>query len=176
MRDDEQVYLPAPSLGDRVAVWLATGLGIGLAAPAPGTIGGLWGLALVPAVTCQNQLGAQIGVVCLLAAIAIPICSVAARALGTGGDVGAIVLDEIAALPIVFIGLASPSWKVIAVGFALFRLCDIAKPGLIREAEKLPGGLGIVADDTLAAILACIALHATLWLDQATGLLWLTPA
>ena len=31
---------------DRIAVWLATGLGVGLVSPAPGTAGGLWGLPL----------------------------------------------------------------------------------------------------------------------------------
>jgi hypothetical protein len=30
-----------------------------------------------------------------------------------------------------------------------------------------------VADDCVAAVLACLLLHAVLWLDRATGLAWL---
>ena len=176
MHADDEVYLSAPTLGDRLAVWVATGLGIGLVAPAPGTIGGLWGLLLIPAVTSLDHMGAQIGVALLLAAIAAPICGAAARALGASSDPGAIVLDEIVALPIVFIGIPAPNWPTIAAGYLLFRLCDICKPGLAREAEKLPGGLGIVADDFLAAVLACLLLHGAQWLDHATGLAWLTTS
>ena len=36
----------------------------------------------------------------------------------------------------------------------LFRLFDIWKPGPIRRLEKLPGGLGIMADDVLAGLFA----------------------
>ncbi len=35
-----------------------------------------------------------------------------------------------------------------------FRGCDIAKPPPIRQAERLPGGWGMMADDVLAGALA----------------------
>ena len=38
--------------------------------------------------------------------------------------------------------------------FALFRLFDIWKPGPVGRAERLPGGLGILADDLLAGAIA----------------------
>jgi phosphatidylglycerophosphatase A len=46
------------------------------------------------------------------------------------------------------------------VGFALFRVLDIAKPWPIRWAdEKVEGGLGIMLDEVIAGILACLCLQ-----------------
>ena len=40
--------------------------------------------------------------------------------------------------------------------FILFRVFDISKPGLIKDAEKLSGGLGIVMDDVVAAVFTAL--------------------
>lgn len=40
------------------------------------------------------------------------------------------------------------------LAFLLFRLFDIAKPGLVKRAENLRGGLGIMADDVVAGAIA----------------------
>jgi phosphatidylglycerophosphatase A len=177
MHADDEVFVPAsPSVASRAAVWLATGLGLGLVTPAPGTVAGLWGVGLAAAVALVSPLGAQITVIVLLALVAVPICGSAARSLGASGDPGAIVLDEIVALPIVFVGVSAVTWPIIIAGYLLFRICDIAKPGLARSAEKLPGGAGIVADDCVAAVLACLLLHGTIWLDRQAGLNWLAAS
>ena len=42
--------------------------------------------------------------------------------------------------------------SVLIAGFLLFRLFDITKPWPVRQFEKLPGGLGIMADDQIAAL------------------------
>ena len=73
-------------------------------------------------------------------------------------------------LPIVFIGVEILHPTVWVAGFLLFRLLDISKPWPIRWAERLPEGWGIMADDWLAAALACLALHGLLWFDQALEL------
>ena len=66
-----------------------------------------------------------------------------------------------------FISLSSPlNWKYLLVGFILFRLFDIWKPFPARQAESLPGGWGIMADDWVAGIYAAIGL----WLARAAGL------
>lgn len=162
-------------LADRGAVWLATGLGIGLVSFAPGTIGGLWGLPLAWAVShAEPALEKTIIIAAVFAAI--PICATAARALGGQKDPGAIALDEIVALPIAYWGLAERNLAVWVAGFLLFRLFDIVKPFPVRQAERLPGGLGIVADDCVAAIYACLALHGLLWLDRTLDLAWLGSA
>ncbi len=173
MHAADNVPRSAGSLSGRSAVWLATGLGLGLVTPAPGTFAGLWGLGVAAAIALISPLSAQLVVILLLVLVAIPVCGVAARALGSSGDPGAIVLDEIVALPIVFLGAPPTSWSILLTGYALFRVCDIAKPGLARSAEKLPGGLGIVADDCVAAFLACLLLHGAIWIDRQAGLNWL---
>jgi phosphatidylglycerophosphatase A len=53
-----------------------------------------------------------------------------------------------------------PRWDTLLLGFVLFRLFDIAKPWPIRWADRrVPGGLGIMLDDVLAAAYAAFALH-----------------
>jgi phosphatidylglycerophosphatase A len=58
------------------------------------------------------------------------------------------------------------NWKYLLVGFVLFRLFDIWKPFPARQAESLPSGWGIMADDWVAGIYAGIGL----WLARAAGL------
>lgn len=169
----DEVPAPNDSLAGRLAVWIATGLGVGLVAPAPGTVGGLWGLALAAPIAQLSPIGLQLAVIAALVVIGVAICTAAARALGSSGDPGSIVLDEIIALPIVFLGFGAVGWPLLIAGFLMFRLFDIWKPGLARSAERLPAGWGIMADDCVAALQACLALHAAAWLDRATGLNWL---
>jgi phosphatidylglycerophosphatase A len=38
------------------------------------------------------------------------------------------------------------------VGFLVFRVLDVVKPWPSARFEKLPGGLGVMADDGMAAI------------------------
>jgi phosphatidylglycerophosphatase A len=58
------------------------------------------------------------------------------------------------------------SWKYLLLGFILFRVFDIWKPFPARQAESLPGGWGIMADDWIAGIYAGLGL----WLARALGL------
>ena len=58
------------------------------------------------------------------------------------------------------------NWKYLLLGFILFRVFDIWKPFPARQAESLPGGWGIMADDWMAAIYAAIGL----WIARGFGL------
>ncbi len=58
------------------------------------------------------------------------------------------------------------SWKYLLLGFILFRVFDIWKPFPVRQAESLPGGWGIMADDWVAAVCAAMGL----WVARAAGL------
>jgi len=78
-----------------------------------------------------------------------------------------VVADEIAGQAITFLAvLFSPidtfSTKqilmVAALGFFFFRLFDAVKPFPVHQAESLPKGWGILADDILAGVYAAIAL------------------
>ena len=50
------------------------------------------------------------------------------------------------------------------IGFFLFRVFDIIKPYPAARLEALHGGLGVMADDAMAAVYANLSLRAVLWL------------
>ncbi len=79
-----------------------------------------------------------------------------------------VVIDEVSGQLITYLGLgtAAPNWKYLLLGFILFRAFDIWKPFPARQAESLPGGLGIMADDWIAGIYAALGL----WIARAMGL------
>jgi phosphatidylglycerophosphatase A len=163
---------------DRFAIAIATGLGFGFSRSMPGTVGAVWGLPLAFAIAHLSWPLAQLAAILACFLVGVPICSTAARALGGKKDPGAIVWDEIASLPIIFLGIAparlgvgdfaSADWRIYAAGFVLHRIFDIAKPPPAPQTEKLPGGWGIMADDTVAALMACASLHALDWLGLFT--------
>src|SRR5262245_4815538 len=145
----------APSPLRSPAVWLATGLGVGLVACPPGTIGAfLWGMPLAWAICRLPAIGWQILVIVVLIAVGVPICTAAGRALGGKKDNQAIIWDEIATVPIVFLPVPLTSWKIALAGFLLHRFMDITKPPPARQVELLPDGLGVIADDVVASIYA----------------------
>jgi phosphatidylglycerophosphatase A len=137
---------------------LALGFGSGLVVRrGAGTAGTVVGVLLYLLLQPLPDAVQAVTIVLLLAG-GVPICDLAAQRLGHG-DHSAVVWDEIAAFPLVMIGLAAePAW--ILAGFGVFRLFDILKPWPISVLERrLPGGWGVMADDVLAALLACAVLH-----------------
>lgn len=156
-------------LSDQGSIWLATGLGVGLVSPAPGTVGGLWGIPLAWAIGISGPVELQAALILLVGVVGVLVCSRAAQALGGSKDPQSIVLDEIAALPVVFLGTGPMTAKTCLLGYLFFRIADISKPPPARQLEQLPSGLGIMADDFAAAIYACGALHGVLWVTSWTG-------
>jgi phosphatidylglycerophosphatase A len=78
-----------------------------------------------------------------------------------GKDHGRVVIDEVAGMGIsLFFTLVTISHVVIAL--ILFRFFDILKPLYIKKMELLPGGWGVMMDDVLAGVYACIVLHIAL--------------
>jgi phosphatidylglycerophosphatase A len=142
------------------ASWLATWFGAGLLPAAPGTWGSLAALPFAWVILTGP------GPWALLAAAAI----VFALGLWASGryisgrddkDPAAVVIDEVAGQWLA-LTLAAPGdvWQF-AVGFLLFRLFDISKPWPAGYAERrLPGGLGIMADDLVAGAYAAIVGYA----------------
>lgn len=158
---------PARSLRP-LAVWLATGLGTGLWAPAPGTAGAAIGSLVAWGISYLPSFAWQIAAILGLNLVGIPLCTAAGRALGGKKDNQAIVWDEIMSMPIVFLLVPlttwqSGGWAIGLAGFALHRLFDITKPPPARQLEYLPEGLGVMADDWVAAAYAGIALYALVW-------------
>jgi phosphatidylglycerophosphatase A len=116
---------------------------------APGTWGSLVGLPLAWSVGQLPPTWQGVAAV-LLFLIGIPICERGARLL-RAKDPGAVVFDEMAAFPVIFLFISFQPATAIAA-FLLFRLFDISKPWPCRQFERLPGGLGIMADDLVAGL------------------------
>jgi phosphatidylglycerophosphatase A len=143
--------------------FLALGFGSGLAPVAPGTAGTLVGVALDPLLRLLD-FELRVAIVVARAAAGVWICGASARRLGVH-DHPAIVWDEVVGYLAMM--LAAPAgWAWALAGFAVFRLFDIWKPWPIRQLDHaVPGGLGIMLDDLVAAawgaLLLAVALFAT---------------
>lgn len=98
----------------------------------------------------------------VLAALALGVVATLAlsgRTAGqASGDPSWVVSDEVAgqALALALAGAvpAGSPWIATGAAFVLFRVLDIGKPGPVGAAERLPGGLGVLADDLVAGLLA----------------------
>ena len=79
-------------------------------------------------------------------------------------DPGQVVIDEVAGmmLTVLLNPLTGPVWVLLA--FLLFRAADIVKPYPANRLERLHGGVGVMADDAMAAIYANLALQAARWI------------
>jgi phosphatidylglycerophosphatase A len=134
-------------------------LGIGLISPAPGTVGALmWGMPLAWAIGQLPGRWWQLGVIVALNLVGIPLATCAGRQLGGMKDNQAIVWDEIVTVPITFLVVPLTGWWPALVGFLVIRTFDISKPPPIRRLERLPEGMGVMADDLLAGVYAMIAM------------------
>jgi len=141
---------------------------LGRRLPAPGTWGSLAGLLVFAVFLPRAGLGELLALSLVAAYLAVGFCGEAEVRLQEK-DPGKIVLDEVIAIPLCFLGWrellgVAPAWLLLSVGFLLFRLFDIAKPFGIRRLQSLPGGWGVVGDDVAAALLACATLHVGVWL------------
>lgn len=142
---------------DKAIVFLATGFYIGNIPFAPGTFGTILGL---PLCFLLGLLKLPLALVCtlLFILIAVWISHIAEKRLGER-DPGCIVIDEIAGMAVALIGLPF-NLTTGLFGFIIFRILDISKPFPIRALEKhLPGGLGVVADDVIAGLMANLLLR-----------------
>lgn len=142
----------------RFGVMVATVAGVGYAPVAPGTFGSAAGLALWWLLPSAAFL--QSGVILALFALGVWAATQAERHFGRA-DPGAVVIDEVlGTLVTLFLNPVGP-WGAL-VGFLLFRLFDVVKPFPARQFERLPGGLGIMADDGMAGIYANLTLRVLL--------------
>ncbi len=138
---------------------------IGAHLPAPGTWGSAVGLLWVVGAFWWPQLGPGCTLALILASsyAAVAICGEAELRLGKT-DPGEVILDEVVAMPLCFLGWPVlvgplPAWGVLLAGFAVFRFYDILKPLGIKRLQALPGGWGVVVDDLAAGLATCATLH-----------------
>jgi phosphatidylglycerophosphatase A len=113
-------------------------------------------------------LPVTLGLIALGAALAVWLAGEAEKELGH--DAKPIVVDEAVgqSLALLFV---PHHWAAFVAAFLLFRVFDVWKPLGAREAQALPGGLGIVADDVIAGLVSCGVFHLGWWGLRAAGLL-----
>lgn len=151
----------------RLARHLATVLGLGDRLPAPGTTAGslpatLAWLVAAAAAGRPAMLGGTLVAVAIVSLAGWWAADAEARRRGIE-DPGAVVIDEVAgqwltlALGVAWTPTVSPV-AAAAAGFLLFRGFDIVKPFPVHRLERLPGGLGIMADDLAAGVYAGLSL------------------
>jgi phosphatidylglycerophosphatase A len=145
----------------RVALFVATAFYAGYAPVVPGTVGSLVGLVLVLLLRLTGVGAAEIIVTILVAVAGVWAAGAAETALG-GLDPGPVVIDEVFGMLITLVGVPLAPAPLIC-GFVLFRILDVLKPWPASLAERLPGGLGIMADDGVAAVYANLLLQASMW-------------
>ena len=135
--------------------YLATLGPIGHLRPAPGTIGSAVGVV-------SGYMIASFGAGILAAAafLVTVIGILAANAYNqttSREDAPEVIIDEVAGQWIALIILPL-DFLWFAAAFVLFRFFDITKIGPVGMAEQLSGGVGVMADDIVAGLLAAICL------------------
>lgn len=144
-------------LADRAAWLIATGAGAGFAPIAPGTFGSMEGVAIYLAIKAlpvrpEGHLVLALASGLLLFIVGVWASSRACKITGLK-DPGEIVIDEVSGQLISLAPLTlAPSIAGTVFAFLLFRIFDIFKPYPIYKLERLPSGLGVMADDALAGI------------------------
>ncbi|HEX3880320.1 MAG TPA: phosphatidylglycerophosphatase A [Bryobacteraceae bacterium] len=145
----------------RLANLISTWFGCGRSPVAPGTAGSA--AAVVMAIVIEHFTGLAPWWFAVFAALlfgpATWAASVSARE-AKKKDPQFVVVDEVVGQWIALAGAPTLSWKTYVAAFALFRLFDIWKPAPVRQLERLPGGLGINADDAMAGIYGALVLLA----------------
>jgi len=136
---------------------------IGSKLPAPGTWGSLVGIAYFVLFFESCTLWEVLFYTAIISYVAVAFCGEAEVRLGKT-DPGEVILDEFVAMPLVFLGYSTlrstfSEWLVLLLGFILFRVFDILKPFGIKKLQRLNAGWGVVVDDLVAALAACLTLH-----------------
>ncbi|MBI3047052.1 MAG: phosphatidylglycerophosphatase A [Acidobacteria bacterium] len=134
----------------RLALVIATCGPLGSVPLAPGTAGSAAGLVLLWAVRTTGSAALEVAVVAAVATLGVWGAGVAERHFGRV-DPGPVVIDEVLGQLVTLMLLPVNTTGVLA-GFLVFRLLDIVKPWPARRMEAWPGGLGVMADDGMAAV------------------------
>lgn len=149
----------------RAAVLIATVGYVGYAPVAPGTFGSAAGLALFFLLRATGLPWLEPAAAVALFAIGAWAGNIAERYFG-GIDPGPVVIDEVLGM-IVTLMFVPVSWLGAVAGFFVFRVLDIVKPWPARRMEALHGGIGVMADDAMAAVYGNVVMWLLVWYGPA---------
>jgi phosphatidylglycerophosphatase A len=180
-RDKRGRTLKINGLADGVAVFIATGFGVGLIPYGPGTWGSIVGwliaFALVKSFSSDTLLLQNLLIVAAVISAGLGVwAGNRAERIFSRKDAGQIVIDEVCGQIISFVFFApylarlGPQWHGpqlflwMVAGFGLFRTFDIFKPYPINSLQNLTGGIGVMMDDVVAGIYSAVILSMLLML------------
>lgn len=146
----------------RFAIFVSTFGYLGCIPFAPGTIGSAAGLAVYAVLRLSGSARVDLGTILLLFAAGAWSGTRAEKHFG-GVDPGPIIIDEVMGM-LLTLFLIPVSWAGALLGFVIFRVLDVIKPYPSARLERLPGGLGVMADDAMAAVYSNLTLRLILWL------------
>jgi len=150
---------PTPMVARVPALVFATALGVGYVPFAPGTFGSAMGLLLWAVLPASAP--AQAFAIVALFVLGSWSGSIAERHFGRT-DPGEVVIDEVMGM-LITLFLNPVGWKGALLAFLFFRVADVIKPYPANRLERLPGGVGVMADDGMAAIYANLAVRVCIW-------------
>jgi phosphatidylglycerophosphatase A len=134
----------------RLGLFIATCGYLGYAPVAPGTFGSAAGLLVYAAVRSSGSQVVEVLTIVLLFVVGIWSGTEAEHHFG-GVDPAPVVMDEVVGM-LITLAFLPVTWLGALIGFLVFRVLDVYKPWPAARFERLPGGLGVMADDGMAAI------------------------
>lgn len=146
----------------RLAVFIATVGYCGYFPFAPGTVGSAAGLLVYLLVWWTQSAAVEALLIVVLFALGIWAGTTAERYFG-GIDPGPIVIDEVVGM-LITLAFMPVGLNTAIAGFVLFRVFDVIKPFPAGRLENLHGGLGVMADDAMAAVYANLTLRAVVYM------------
>ena len=134
----------------RFGLFIATCGYIGYVPVAPGTFGSAAGLVAYALVRSTDSYVVEAVTIVVLFVIGVWSGTQAEHHFG-GIDPAPVVMDEVVGM-LITLAFLPVNWVGAMVGFLVFRLLDVYKPWPAARFERLPGGLGVMADDGMAAL------------------------
>ncbi len=141
----------------------ATVFGIGYLPIAPGTWASLAAVCLWYFLQQSLDFSASLQLIAVGSSLLIGIWSSVRLENVWGKDPSKIVIDEWAGMWITLLFLPA-DWRILLSAFVVFRILDIWKPSIIRKAENIKGGWGVMMDDIVAGVLGNILIRIVIWI------------
>ena len=146
-----------------VARLIATAGGAGYSPLAPGTAGTA---VAVPLVWLASPLlwWQWLALTAAVTLVGIWAAGIADDSWGTH-DSGRIVIDEVAGYFITMAAVDRADWRLLLIGFFVFRVFDIVKPPPVGWIDRnIGGGAGVVLDDVVAGMQSAAVMLGADWL------------
>jgi len=143
------------SLSDSAYKHIATLGPVGFVPKAPGT----WGTLAALVVLALLKPSTPILILMVVATVVVGTVAAGRAEIALGQtDSGHIIIDEVAGYFISMLFLPQTVFYF-AASFVLFRIFDVLKPPPVRQLQELHGGIGVMADDVAAGVIANLVLQ-----------------